>query len=226
MSEKNNNEKVQSTKSVKTIITDNRVKISIVAAIIVAIAILIPIGFALFSDKENKQSEIRIGTIQVDLVEDWPDRGDTITTDDDQTETYDEFGISKKTKQVWGESKGNLDAYVRIRCIPVVEYNNRKDGTGDWVTVPVAQGDIVVTVTGADWIQQGDYWYYKNILKPTTDTSKMQIGWNITELPSELEGYAVRTDVRVILEYAQTTNDKWKDLFQIENLPEGVQRAE
>lgn len=226
MSEKINNENVQNAKSVKKIIADNKVKISIIAAIIVAIAILIPIGYALFSDTENKQSEIKLGTIQVDLVEDWPDRGDTITTDDDETETYDEFGISKKTKKVWGESKGNLDAYVRIRCIPVVEYNNRKDGTGEWITVPVAQGDIVVTVNGEDWIQQGDYWYYKNILKPTKETSKMQIDWNVTELPSELEGYAVRTDVRVILEYAQTTNEKWKTLFQIDDLPAGVQRVE
>ena len=52
----------------------------------------------------------------------------------------------------------------------------------------------------------------------------MSISWQIDELPSELEGYKVRADVRVILEYAQTTNDKWKEIFQIDDLPDGVQK--
>ena len=45
------------------------------------------------------------------------------------------------------------------------------------------------------------------------------------EMPSEIARYEnIRTDVRVILEYSQTTNEAWKDIFQIENLPEGVER--
>ena len=51
----------------------------------------------------------------------------------------------------------------------------------------------------------------------------MDISWQVSELPSELAENPVRTNVRVILEYAQTTNDMWKDLFQIESLPQGVE---
>ena len=34
----------------------------------------------------------------------------------------------------------------------------------------------------------------------------------------------IRTDVRVLLEYSQVSNEVWKDIFQIEELPEGVER--
>ena len=52
----------------------------------------------------------------------------------------------------------------------------------------------------------------------------MSISWQINELPSEVQGYKVRADVKVILEYAQTTHDMWKEIFQINDLPDGVQK--
>ena len=54
----------------------------------------------------------------------------------------------------------------------------------------------------------------------------MSIDWQIIQLPVDLSGKRVRTDVRVVLEYAQTTHDMWKELFQINDLPTGVERVQ
>ena len=211
-----------SEQNVKTTSKKN-IKIIAIIALLVALVVLIPIGYALFSDRDKEITGLEIGRIDVELKEDWPEPGETDPTSGEQ---YDEFGLTKSSKKIWGHSVGNLPAYVRIRCIPIVEYNTDKEnGQGDWVTAPVPQENIVVTVDSKDtnnvekWVKSGDYWYYKDILPAGEDTSKMSISWQIDELPSELEGYKVRADVRVILEYAQTTNDMWKEIFQIDELP-------
>ena len=77
-----------------------------------------------------------------------------------------------------------------------------------------------------EWVRQGDYWYYKNVLPVGEDTAPMSIDWQIIQLPVDLSGKRVRTDVRVVLEYAQTTHDMWKELFQINDLPTGVERVQ
>ena len=120
-----------------------------------------------------------------------------------------------------------MPAYVRIRCIPVVEYYYIEDGEteGTWITAPVAQEDITVMVTGDNWVIQDGYYYYKNIVKAKEETDNLNIKWQVTELPSEIAKYQIRTDVRVMLEYAQTTNNAWKDIFKIESFPEGVEES-
>ena len=73
---------------------------------------------------------------------------------------------------------------------------------------------------------------YKKILKGLQNaegpyvTDDMNLSWQVAEIPSEIASYPIRTNVRVLLEYAQTTNDMWKELFQIEQLPQGVQTVE
>ena len=107
--------------------------------IIIGIIAITTISLALFSALQNSESGIRIGEIKVDLEEDWPEPGDTY-----EDEEYDEFGIELYEKNVKGVSKGDLPAYVRIRCIPVVEYYYIEDGEteGTWITAPVAQEEI------------------------------------------------------------------------------------
>lgn len=216
-------------------ISNRNMKLIVIFSLLAVFITLIPIGYALFSDRDKEINDTSIGKINVILKEDWPERGETYTNIEQpslEPELYDEFGIKKYTKQVWGKSTENLPAYVRIKCIPVVEYNTDKtNGQGDWVTAPVSQDSIVVNVTpssdanGVTWVYQDGYWYYKKILpEKDAETSKVDINWSIDELPSELEGYKIRADVRVILEYAQTTHDLWKDIFQIENLPDSVEK--
>ena len=153
------------------------------------------------------------------MEEDWPD---------DVTE----FGIERNQKKVWGRSTGDKKAYVRMRFVPIVEYyyvekdDNDNITLAEWRTAPIPQENIRVKVKNAsDWVLQGNYYYYKSILNPGETTSKIDIEWEVYEMPSEIARYEkIRTDVRVILEYAQTTNDAWKELFQIEDLPSGVER--
>lgn len=229
MSEINKNEQANNISNKKL---GKNVKLIVIIALLLVFAILIPIGYSLFSDTKTKSNnETVVGTIAVELKEDWPNEGDSVG---DNGETYDEFGLNRTTKKIYGKSTGNLPAYVRVRTIPIVEYyvEGETAGTGSWVTVPVSQDNIIITVTPEDnenvvnWIQSGDYWYYKNILPAGEQTPEMGIRWQVAELPSELEGHAIRTNVRVMLEYAQTTHDMWKSIFQIDSLPQGVEGAE
>ena len=194
-------------------------KTIIISVTIIALLIISSIVWALFTARQTDSADISVGEIEVILEEDWPD---------DVTE----FGIERYQKKVWGRSTGDKDAYVRMRFIPIVEYYyEEKDEEenvtfAEWRTAPIAQENLRVKVKNAsDWVLQGNYYYYKSILKPGETTSKIDIEWEVYEMPSEIARYEkIRTDVRVILEYAQTTNDAWKELFQIENLPSGVER--
>lgn len=217
------------------IASKKNVKLMIIFALLAVLVVLIPVGYALFSDKDKEKNDTKIGKINVSLEEDWPMRGETYTdptNPSSEPEEYDEFGIKKYTKKIWGKSTEDLPAYVRIKCIPIVEYNtDKQNGQGDWVIAPVPQESITVNISpsndenGATWVYSDGYWYYKKILpEKNAETSKVDINWQIEELPSELQGYKVRADVRVILEYAQTTHDLWKDIFQVQDLPEGVEK--
>lgn len=201
-------------------------KIIIIAILFLLLIMLIPIGYSLFSDVKNNETGVKIGKINVVLKEDWPEIGDV--DPENPTEEYDEFGIKRYTKVVKGVSTEEQDAYVRIRCIPVVEYyvQGENEGEGEWITAPVEQEDIIVTMNSDDWVKQGDYWYYKKILKGKTETAPLNIDWQIVEIPSQIKSNKMRTDVRVMLEYAQVTNNMWKEIFQIDDLPTEVERVQ
>lgn len=196
----------------------NKKKI-IISATIIALLIISTVVWALFTARKDDAANIQVGEIEVVLEEDWPD---------DVTE----FGIERNQKKVWGRSTGDKKAYVRMRFVPIVEYyyvekdDNDNITLAEWRTAPIPQENIRVKVKNAsDWVLQGNYYYYKSILNPGETTSKIDIEWEVYEMPSEIARYEkIRTDVRVILEYAQTTNDAWKELFQIEDLPSGVER--
>ena len=196
----------------------NKKKI-IISATIIALLIISTVVWALFTARKDDAANIQVGEIEVVLEEDWPD---------DVTE----FGIERNQKKVWGRSTGDKKAYVRMRFVPTVEYyyvekdDNDNITLAEWRTAPIPQENIRVKVKNAsDWVLQGNYYYYKSILNPGETTSKIDIEWEVYEMPSEIARYEkTRTDVRVILEYAQTTNDAWKELFQIEALPSGVER--
>lgn len=206
---------------------NTKLKFLILAILLTVLIILIPIGYALFSHTKQDEAPTHIGKIKVELVEDWPDIGDQVTVDDGtgtpQEETYDEFGISKKTKVIHGHSVEELSSYVRVRLIPIVEYYVSEGENGQWITAPVSQDKFGINVTGDKWIKSGDYWYYTKILPGFQDTDDMNISWQVADIPTEIASYPIRTNVRVLLEYAQTTNDMWKELFQINKLPAGIE---
>ena len=194
-------------------------KAVIISISIILVLVIGSIVWALFTDRKTDSATIKVGEIDVTLIEDWPD---------DVTE----YGIDRTQKKVWGKSDGDKDAYVRMRFIPIVQYyyvekdNDDNIIVAEWRTAAISQDNINVKVKNADeWVLQDNYYYYKSILKPGETTSKIDLEWEIYEMPSEYARYEhIRTDVRVILEYSQTSNDAWKDIFQINNLPEGVER--
>lgn len=183
--------------------------------VVIAIIVLVQVAYSLFVDKEEGSTETKISKIGVKLEE-----------DPEWEENIDEYGIEKYTKIVKGVSTEQTDTYVRIRCVPIVQYykENVESGSGEWVTNATPQEDILITLDGNDWVQEGDYWYYTKILKGNTQTSNLNIKWSVLELPSELSDKNIRTDVRVVLEYAQASNNVWKDVFKIEQLPEQVEQ--
>lgn len=194
----------------------------IIIALITIVAIVAVIStfvLALFTAREGDKATIKLSNLDVVLKEDWPEP-------DDVPET----GIDRHSKDVWGESLADKKAYVRLRFIPVVEYlyedfDEDGDMISEWRTAPISQNVINLTVeTNDNFVKDGDYYYYKKILNSHETTEKMNIAWQIIEIPSTLEGYKIRTDVRVILEYSQVENEVWKDVFKIDQLPDGVEK--
>lgn len=193
----------------------NRILI-IILIMLLLLTVITYIAVSLFSDSKTDNTEIRIGKLEVQLKEDWPEQGEG---------DYDEFGIKKYEKVVKGESVGDLPSYVRIKCVPIVQYYYVEEGQteGKWITADVPQENIVLWISGSNWIREGEYYYYTKIVEGYAETQDLNISWQIAEIPSEIEKYDIRVDVRVILEYAQTTNDRWKEVFKIDSLPEGVE---
>lgn len=194
-------------------------KIIIVLITIVAIvAVISTFVLALFTAREGDKAKIKLSNLDIVLKEDWPE------------EDIPETGLDKHSKKVWGESIADKKAYVRFRFIPVVEYlyeNFDEDGEmiSEWRTAPISQDVINLTIEKNDnFVKDGDYYYYKKILNPHETTEEINMAWQIIEIPATLEGYKIRTDVRVILEYSQVENEVWKDVFKIDQLPDGVER--
>lgn len=195
---------------------NNSVKLVIASvAIVIAALIIAQVAYALFSDKDSENLSIKTAKINVNLSE-----------DPEWVENTDEYGIEKYTKVVKGVSTEKVDAYVRIKCIPIVQYykEGEENATGEWITNATPQEDILVTIESDDWVQDGEYWYYKYILKGFEETTPLNINWTVLELPAELSTKQLRTDVRVVLEYAQAENNVWKEAFQLDELPDSVEK--
>ena len=84
----------------KKIEIKNNKKLLITLVLLMIFAILIPIGYALFSNAKQDETETHIGEIEVELVENWPELGDTVEIGENPdgtkiTETYTESGITR-----------------------------------------------------------------------------------------------------------------------------------
>lgn len=206
--------------NIKSKIIKNK-KIIIVLLLVIVVLLILrifnPIGYSLFSDKKSEEKSLKIGKVEVVLEE-----------DPEWQENDDEYGIEKYTKSIKGVSTAEQDAYVRVRCIPIVQYfeGNEQTGEGKWITASIPQEDINVVINTEDWVKQEDYWYYTKILHGFEETGYFNVDWQILKIPSEISTYKIRTDVRVILEYSQVSNNMWKDIFKIEELPDGVEIEE
>jgi hypothetical protein len=198
--------------------------IAALATILIAVALAIGVGYALFKDKDSGSLNLTVGEVEV-----------TLTEDQDWEQNDDEYGLEKYTKVVKGvASNTSRPAYVRIKAIPIVQYYEEietatsaepsqgegNETTGKWVTAAVPQDEFVVNISGTNWVKSGDYWYYTSPIEQGEQTTDLNVAWQIVEIVSDLaKKDHLRTDVRVVLEYAQAENDVWKTVFQINQLP-------
>ena len=189
----------------------------IIIALLLIFLLLTTISYSLFSDIKGEEKNLKVGRVEVILEE-----------DKEWQENEDVYGIEKYTKSVKGVSVADLDAYVRIRCIPIVQYFDEEanNGEGQWITAPIDQNEIMLVINTEDWVQEGDYWYYKKVLKGYEKTEELNIDWQILEVPTYIMDKKIRANVRVILEYAQASNNMWKDIFKIDDLPQQVERIQ
>ena len=90
------NKKVDNSENATKRISSRTIKLIIIGILIAILAILVPVGYSLFSDTDNKDTNARLGEIEVELIEDWPKPGDEYTPPTDPEnpnpvpETYNE----------------------------------------------------------------------------------------------------------------------------------------
>lgn len=214
-----------------------------VCSFAVLMATLSAAFFAIFANREKAETAITTGKIQVDLVEEFrgpdgdpydPSNPDDPVRDPDDPDNpgpYEGDGAPEGTvKIIKGVNTGTQPAYVRARIFPMVE--TLTDG-GEWITHGGIPANCIVyeqneSVPGS-WIysDKDDYWYYKYVLPVGETTSTIEISDLHLELPEYLQiQYGedkVRVNMLVTLESTQASNGLYRQNWNIDNLPAGVE---
>lgn len=185
--------------------------------IILAIVLIIGGTYAYFTTRIDDNVSGNVGKADVELEEEFPNTGN-------------ENGEDAVRKIVRGHSIAEKRVYVRLKCLPILEFLHEFEEDGEakaeWRTTSVSLEDIELKYTGSDWIEQDGYYYYNKILNQNDYTTDLQIDWKLNQIPDQFVDKDVRLNVKVILEYAQSSNDAWKDIFEIDRLPDGVEESE
>ena len=187
--------------------------------------------FAFFSDRPDDQNETDgAGTVIVELIEDAP--FDTATE-----RQFIDYKIFR------GKSTGKLDTYIRAYLKPVVEaYDETLER---WILVPVSGSNIKLQITepapdlgdtadgtwiGADAngvavanLSDAKFFYYTKILKKDDFTTALQVQIIDIDMPEQFLNMEIRYNLHVFIEGAQVKNSLWAKVFNIENLPVGVE---
>jgi predicted ribosomally synthesized peptide with SipW-like signal peptide len=103
----------------------------------------------------------------------------------------------------------SVPVYVRAKLIPIVRWaDESKGGSGDPVTVladgvtpPESGISVSYTIDTAGWtaLQSDGFYYYKKVLKPGANTSKLLNGVKVYGLPSDK-----KLEIQVIADSIQT----------------------
>ena len=178
------------------------------AALLVVIAAAVT-AWAVFFDKDTDTVDGRSGVVNIKLHENFGTYTDGVTGTAVQ---------NTNEKTFWVENIGNKRCYVRVRLETAVETEE-----GDPVAVP--QDSIQYTINAPGWIDGGDgYWYYSKILAPGELTSKFYVldVQLVNVIPSDAGTPVLRMDVHH--EAAQATHELYKTIWNITDLPPGVER--
>lgn len=169
--------------------------------ILISITLLIVIMVAggsiawFLSSPGEAVNEFEFGTVKVQVVEE----GFT-DINDLKPETYN--------KNVQVKNLGTNETYVRVRLMP------------EWSepSLPVSNVKLNLSTNG-DWTakQSDGYYYFKYSLKENEETSLLLQSLTFTELDPEYKDE--NFTLKVVTEGVQITNEAWKDVWRLDNLP-------
>lgn len=189
----------------------NRRNIVAISSVLLAI-IIIGVIYAYFSDTVKVTSDIKAGIVSVRLDEDAPF---------DDTSDIPEEGVTASEKIFRAVSEGNIDSYVRAKIIPIIEYFDIEEDA--WITANVPASDIELEITAPEWVESNGYYYYKNILLAGNSSDDVVATIVNVNIPDNLKAEQIRLTIKVILEATQYGYSAWKNIFNIDKLPDGVE---
>ena len=132
-------------------------KILCLSVIAIMLAILAAGTIAYFTAEGRARNVITTGSVEIELKE-W--------ADDNKTEPFKDLeGVMPNTtvtKIAEIKNIGKSDAWIRVKIQKSIEL--KYDGTPDTDLVELNLNDT-------DWITDGEYYYYKNALKPGETTT-------------------------------------------------------
>lgn len=180
----------------------------IILAIVIFAITMVGVLQALSLDYIYADVNLNVGELSIELQENAPF---------DDLSSISETGADTDTKVFRANLAGDISGYVRARITPVVEYYDATDG---WVVINIDINNVVLNVTATDWVYSDGYYYYKYIL------NKNEITTDVTVKIAEVKNLGMYVDedlritIKIGLEAAQTINDLWKTIFNINNYPQ------
>ena len=196
------------------------------------VAVLCGVALAFFSDRPDEQNKLgHAGTVVVQLIENAPFSDGTSHPQEGQF-------IDHKTFR--GKSVGTLDTYMRAYLKPVVEAYD--EALSEWILIPISGSNIVLEITtpapsepeDGTWVgvdangaatdlSNAKFFYYTKILQENDETTNLSVQIVDIIMPEPFLNMEIRYNLHVFIEGAQVKNGLWKKVFNIENLPVGVE---
>ena len=197
-----------------------------ITCIVLAVLAIIFTTLSFFSDIQKDKIADIAGTVKVQLIE----------NDPFDATVHPEEGYFIDSKNFRAKSQGTLDTYVRAYLKPVVEAYD--ENSEKWILISVSSKDIVLEITdpGNNWIgadvdgvkvsklSDAKYYYYKKIMQEDDETSDLKVQIVDIQIPDQFVNMNIRYNLHVYVEGAQVSNSMWKSIFNIGNLPSGVEK--
>ncbi len=168
-------------------------KKSIVISTILMVLLISGISYAWFTSSTNIKNKFEMGTVEVRVVEpDWEDIENAVAI--------------KYDKNVRVESLGSKRTYVRVRLVPY------------WSDSSLSVSNVRLNLANnSDWKYEDGYYYFKYYLNEGEVTSLLLDSIEFTELGPEYGGE--RFSLKVVAEGVQISNDGWKQVWGLSQLP-------
>lgn len=131
-----------------------------IGLLVVSLVALFVLGgtLAWFTADANLPNMFTTGTVNIEIHEDLDDPNDP----NDWAP-----GIPKK-KEVSVKNLGSLPVLVRVQLIPV--WGSMDDREVFSEDEELSIGNVILNVNREDWVESGDWYYYKGVLEPEGET--------------------------------------------------------